>query len=51
MDFEGDLYGEEIRVDFIDCLREVRPFSSVQALIDQMKEDVEQARTLLSTDD
>jgi riboflavin kinase/FMN adenylyltransferase len=50
MDFEGDLYGEEIRVDFIRHLREVRPFASVEALVGQMKEDVEVAGRLLRED-
>jgi riboflavin kinase/FMN adenylyltransferase len=47
MDFEADVYGEEVRVDFVEYLREVRPFASVQALIDQMKADVDQARERL----
>lgn len=47
MDFQGDLYGEEIRVDFVEFLREVLPFSTVAALIDQMREDVETARGVL----
>jgi riboflavin kinase / FMN adenylyltransferase len=50
IDFEGDLYGEEIRVDFIHYLREVRPFATVEALIGQMKEDVELAGRLLEQD-
>jgi riboflavin kinase/FMN adenylyltransferase len=50
MDFEGDLYGEGVRVDFIQYLREVRPFSTVGALVDQMREDVELARRLLLED-
>lgn len=50
MDFDGDLYGEEIRVDFVEHLREVRPFASVAALVDQMKADVERARTRLATE-
>jgi riboflavin kinase/FMN adenylyltransferase len=44
LDFEGDLYGERVRVDFVDWLREIRPFATVAALVDQMREDVEEAR-------
>lgn len=47
MDFEGDLYGEEIRVDFLRRLRGVQPFSSVQALVEQMRQDVARAREVL----
>ena len=45
--FEDDIYGEEVRVDFVKYLREVRPFETSEALIEQMKEDVEQAREAL----
>ncbi|MDH5590296.1 MAG: bifunctional riboflavin kinase/FAD synthetase [Gemmatimonadota bacterium] len=51
MDFDGDLYGEEIRVDFVRYLREVRPFDSIQALVDQMKDDVGEARSVLAEDE
>jgi len=47
MDFEGDLYGEEVRIDFIRRLRDVEPFDSVQGLIEQMKADVAEARKVL----
>ena len=47
LDFDGDLYGEEIRVDFVRRLRDVRPFDSVVALVAQMREDVEDARRVL----
>jgi len=50
MDFDGDLYGEEVRVDFIRQLRGVRPFGSVQALVEQMKADVQEARAVLDGD-
>ena len=45
--FEEDIYGEEVRVDFVKYLREVRPFETSQALVEQMKEDVERAREAL----
>ena len=45
--FEDDIYGEEVRVDFVKYLREVRPFETSEALIEQMKKDVEQAREAL----
>jgi riboflavin kinase/FMN adenylyltransferase len=48
MDFEGDIYGEEIRVDFIQRIRDVQPFGSVEALVRQMRADVEEARGILS---
>jgi len=48
IDFEGDLYGEQVRVDFVEYLREVRPFASVAALVAQMREDVGRARACLS---
>jgi riboflavin kinase / FMN adenylyltransferase len=50
MDFDGDLYGEEVRVDFVEFLREVKPFSTAGALVDQIREDVEVARAVLDRD-
>jgi len=50
LDFDEDIYGEEVRVDFIDWLREIRPFATVAALVDQMKEDVEAARSAVDED-
>ncbi len=47
MDFDGDLYGEEVRVDFVEYLRPVVPFDSVQALVEQMRADVDRARGVL----
>jgi len=47
MDFDGDIYGEEVRVDFVRRLRGVLPFDSVDALVAQMRADVEEARTVL----
>ncbi len=48
IDFEGDLYGEEIRVDFVERLRDVRPFATVPALVQQLRLDVAAARACLA---
>jgi len=47
LDYEGDLYGEEVRVDFIEHLRAVRPFRTAAALVSRMREDVEAVRGIL----
>jgi riboflavin kinase/FMN adenylyltransferase len=51
LDFDGDLYGENVRVDFVRRLREVRPFDSAAALVAQMKDDVAEARRVLGGSD
>ena len=50
LDFRGDIYGEEVKVEFIRHLREVRPFASAAALVEQLKYDVEAARAALVYD-
>ena len=47
-DFSADLYGKRIRVSFVEHLREERKFSSVEELVQQIREDAERARSLLS---
>jgi riboflavin kinase / FMN adenylyltransferase len=46
IDFEGDLYGTELRLDFLQRLRGERAFATVDALVEQMGRDVEQAATV-----
>jgi riboflavin kinase/FMN adenylyltransferase len=48
MDFDGDLYGEQIRVEFIKFLRGVHAFSSASALVSQLRLDVDAAREALA---
>jgi riboflavin kinase/FMN adenylyltransferase len=50
LDFEGDIYGEAVRIDFVHYLRPVLPFDSVGALIDQMRADVDLARHVVDED-
>jgi riboflavin kinase/FMN adenylyltransferase len=47
-DFDGDLYGREIGVEFIDFVRGDRKFASSEALIAQMETDCARARDILS---
>jgi riboflavin kinase/FMN adenylyltransferase len=47
LDFDENLYGEEVRVDFVRRLRDVKPFDSAASLVDQMRADVEEARGVL----
>jgi riboflavin kinase/FMN adenylyltransferase len=46
IDFEGDLYGQKLRVAFVERLRGERRFPSVEDLIAQMHRDVAEAREL-----
>ncbi len=48
LDFEGDLYGEYIELEFVAFLRGEQRFPSKEALSDQIRRDVESARALLS---
>jgi riboflavin kinase/FMN adenylyltransferase len=49
IDFDGDLYGRQLRVAFIERLRGERRFPSVEDLISQMHRDVEEARELCAS--
>ncbi|HVU90697.1 MAG TPA: bifunctional riboflavin kinase/FAD synthetase [Jatrophihabitans sp.] len=47
LDFDGDLYGDTLGVEFVERLRGMIKFDSVDALIQQMTADVEVTRTLV----
>jgi riboflavin kinase / FMN adenylyltransferase len=46
IDFDGDLYGHELRIDFLQRLRGEKLFASVEALTGQIAQDVERAREI-----
>lgn len=47
--FDGDLYGTRLRIEFVRRQRGERRFSSVAALVRQMDRDAARARAILST--
>ena len=47
-DFAGDLYGQEMEVDFVARIREERKFASLDALKAEMARDMERARAALA---
>jgi riboflavin kinase/FMN adenylyltransferase len=49
LDFEGDLYGRVIEVEFIGFVRADARLPSLEVLIDQMGKDCARARELLAT--
>jgi riboflavin kinase/FMN adenylyltransferase len=49
-DFDGDLYGQRIRVEFVAKLRDEEKFDDLPALVRQMDIDAEQARAILRRD-
>jgi riboflavin kinase / FMN adenylyltransferase len=44
LDFSGDLYGSELRLEFVRRLRGERRFASADALVEQMRKDVEDTK-------
>lgn len=47
LDFDGDLYGEHVRVRFVTRLRGEARFDGAEALVAQMRRDVEDTRAAL----
>ena len=49
IDYVGDLYGQKLRVDFMERLRGEEKFDSVEELKKQIAEDVQHGRAILHT--
>jgi riboflavin kinase/FMN adenylyltransferase len=47
LDFDGDLYGKELKVYFVDRIRSERKFASSQELVARIEVDVSEARKLI----
>jgi riboflavin kinase / FMN adenylyltransferase len=47
LDFDMDLYGQEIGLSFLSRLRAEQRFASIQALVEQIQSDIGQARAYL----
>ena len=48
LDFSGDLYGRHLRVQMVDFIRPEQKFAGLDALKDQIVQDVQTARTRLA---
>lgn len=51
MDFDQDIYGDEVRVDFVEHLRTIEPFTTIEELVEQIRLDVVRAREVLAADE
>lgn len=48
LDFDGDLYGEQLQLEFLARLRGERRFGTADALVEQMHRDVERTREIVA---
>ncbi len=48
LDFEGDLYGDGLGIEFVERLRGMERYDSISELVAQMHRDVDATRALLS---
>ncbi len=48
LDFDGDLYGQELRVEFVQRIRAEQRFSGLEALKAQIAQDVAQIRAIVA---
>jgi riboflavin kinase/FMN adenylyltransferase len=49
LDFAGDLYGEEVTVEFVERLRPELEFKSVAELLEHIEDDVRRSREILAS--
>ncbi len=49
LNYEGDLYGQELRIDIIERLRDEKRFNSAEELKKQIAEDVKRGQAILNS--
>ena len=50
-DFEGNLYGQRLKVRFLHKLRDEQKFSDIETLKRQIEQDIEEAKQWQEPDD
>jgi len=48
LNFDENIYGQKIRVDFISRIRDEKKFENINALSEQIRRDIEKAQIILS---
>jgi riboflavin kinase/FMN adenylyltransferase len=48
LDFDRDIYGQQVKLEFVARIRDELKFNSVEALIEKIHEDVERTREMLA---
>jgi len=48
LDFDGDLYGKEVRLEFCKFLRPEQKFENLDALKAQIQKDAEETRKIIA---
>jgi riboflavin kinase/FMN adenylyltransferase len=48
LDFNGDLYGEEVKLEFVEYLRPEEKYSSVEALLVQISRDIGMTKKIMT---
>jgi riboflavin kinase/FMN adenylyltransferase len=51
MNYEGNLYGKELQLSFIERIREERKFASLDELRAQIQRDIKQASAMFDATD
>ncbi len=46
LDFNQEIYGEELKLEFVERLRDEKKFGSVEMLLNQIAEDIEKAKEI-----